>query len=71
MNHCAGGPSLDRFDALAALVEWVEQEQPPRRIEARGSAVLSDEARPLCPWPEVARYRGAGSIHDSASYECR
>lgn len=71
MNHCAGGPSVDRFDALAALVAWVEQEQPPRRIEARGSAVLGNETRPLCPWPQVARYRGAGSLHDSASYECR
>jgi feruloyl esterase len=71
MNHCAGGPSLDRFDALAALVDWVEQERPPRRIEARGSAVLRDETRPLCPWPQVARYGGAGSVHDSAGYECR
>lgn len=71
MNHCAGGPSLDRFDALASLVDWVEAERPPLRIEARGSAVLRDETRPLCPWPQVARYRGAGSIHASASYECR
>ena len=71
MNHCAGGPSLDRFDALAALVEWVETEKPPERIEARGSAALRDETRPLCPWPEVARYRGAGSVQVSASYECR
>ncbi len=71
MNHCDGGPSTDRFDALAPLVEWVEHEQAPQRIEARGSAVLRDEARPLCPWPQVARYRGAGSPHESASYECR
>lgn len=71
MNHCAGGPSLDRFDALTALVEWVEQERPPLRIEARGSAVLREESRPLCPWPQVARYRGTGSIHDAASHECR
>ncbi len=71
MNHCAGGPALDRFDALAALVEWVEAGRPPERIEARGSAVLKDETRPLCPWPQVARYRGAGRVHDSANYECR
>ena len=71
MNHCAGGPATDRFDALAALVDWVEQDQPPERIEARGSAVLHDETRPLCAWPKVARYRGAGAFNDSASYECR
>lgn len=70
MNHCAGGPATDRFDALSALVEWVEQGKAPDRIEARGSAVLHDETRPLCPWPKVARYRGAGRLNESASYEC-
>jgi feruloyl esterase len=71
MNHCAGGPATDRFDGLEAIVKWVEFSLPPDRIEARGSAVLRDETRPLCPWPGVARYRGAGRIHDSASYACR
>jgi feruloyl esterase len=66
MNHCAGGPATDRFDALAAIVEWVEQGRPPQRIEARGSAVLHDETRPLCPWPQVARYSGRGAVNDSA-----
>lgn len=70
MNHCAGGPATDRFDALAALVDWVEQDRPPERIEAGGSAVLRDQTRPLCPWPKVARYR-AGALDASASYACR
>lgn len=71
MNHCAGGPATDRFDGLAAIVDWVEHGRAPQRIEARGSAVLQGETRPLCPWPQVARYRGHGSVHDSASHECR
>lgn len=71
MNHCAGGPATDRFDALGAVVEWVERDEPPQRIEARGSAVLRDETRPLCPWPLVARYLGTGSLHDSDNYACR
>jgi feruloyl esterase len=71
MNHCAGGPATDRFDALAAIVGWVESDRPPERIEARGSAVLLDETRPLCPWPQIARYQGAGATSDSASYACR
>ena len=25
MNHCRGGPALDNFDALSAIVDWVEQ----------------------------------------------
>ncbi|MCU0813883.1 MAG: tannase/feruloyl esterase family alpha/beta hydrolase [Burkholderiaceae bacterium] len=71
MNHCAGGPSTDRFDALTAVVDWVERDLAPQRIEARGSGVLRDESRPLCPWPAVARYLGSGSPHASTSYECR
>jgi feruloyl esterase len=71
MNHCAGGPATDRFDALAALVDWVEFDRAPDRIEAHGSAVLHDESRPLCPWPKVARYRGEGNVHHSASHVCR
>jgi feruloyl esterase len=71
MNHCAGGPATDRFDALSAIVDWVEKGHAPQRIEARGSAVLHDETRPLCPWPLVARYRGAGAVNESANYACR
>lgn len=71
MNHCMGGPATDRFDALAAVVDWVELDRAPQRIEARGSAVLASETRPLCPWPQVARYRGIGNVHESASFECR
>ncbi|MEO7851899.1 MAG: tannase/feruloyl esterase family alpha/beta hydrolase, partial [Rubrivivax sp.] len=71
MNHCAGGPATDRFDALSAIVDWVEKGRPPQRIEARGSAVLHDETRPLCPWPRVARYTGSGKLNDSSSFDCR
>jgi feruloyl esterase len=28
-------------------------------------------SRPWCPYPQVARYKGAGSIDDAASFECR
>jgi len=27
--------------------------------------------RPLCPWPQVAVYKGSGSTDDAASFECR
>jgi len=26
--------------------------------------------RPLCPYPQVARYGGSGSIDDAASFTC-
>jgi feruloyl esterase len=27
--------------------------------------------RPLCPYPQVARYQGTGSVDDAASFTCR
>jgi feruloyl esterase len=26
--------------------------------------------RPLCPYPQVAKYQGAGSIDDAANFTC-
>lgn len=71
MNHCAGGPATDRFDALSALVDWVEQGRAPERIEARGSGARAGVSRPLCPYPRIARYLGSGDPSAAASFECR
>ena len=70
MTHCGGGPSLDNFDALGALVNWVEQGNSPERIEAKGS-VFPGVSRPLCPFPEIPRYKGTGSTDDAANFACQ
>ncbi len=72
MAHCAGGPATDEFDALAALVRWVEQGRPPDRILARAGpgTPWPGRTRPLCPYPKVARYAGSGSIEEAASFRC-
>ena len=70
MTHCAGGPATDDFDGLAAIVRWVEQGQAPERVEARGSAALPGITRPLCPFPQQARYTG-GDEKQSGSFACR
>jgi pimeloyl-ACP methyl ester carboxylesterase len=69
MNHCGGGPALDRFDPLTAIVAWVEKGRAPRRLVATGSA-FPGRSRPLCPYPEETRYRGTGSIEDAESFRC-
>ena len=69
MNHCAGGPALDRFDPLTAIVAWVEKGRAPRKLIATGSA-FPGRSRPLCPYPEETRYRGTGSIEDAESFRC-
>ena len=72
MGHCAGGEGPDTFDKVKALEEWVERGQAPARFEAshRVSGRV-DRTRPLCPYPQVARYSGAGSIDDAANFSCK
>jgi feruloyl esterase len=61
----------------AALERWVEQGAAPDRIIAtkyRTDGVPSSgvaRTRPLCPYSQVARCRGSGSIDDAASFVCR
>jgi pimeloyl-ACP methyl ester carboxylesterase len=75
MNHCAGGPSTDAFDAVSALDTWVETETAPDAIIATARNVPGvpwpGRTRPLCPWPKFATYKGTGSIEDAANFECR
>lgn len=84
MNHCSGGPATDQFDMLTPLVNWVEKGQAPDSVvaSARGpgnaGGVNADvpagwapnRTRPLCPYPAVARYRGAGSLESASSFAC-
>jgi feruloyl esterase len=71
MGHCGGGPAtLDSFDMLGAIVDWVEQGKAPESIVARGRT-WPGRSRPLCPYPTHAHYRGTGDAEDAASFECR
>jgi feruloyl esterase len=72
MGHCAGGEGPDRFDKVKALEDWVERGQAPARFEASHSVNgRVDRTRPLCPYPQVARYSGTGSIDDAANFSCK
>ena len=71
MGHCGGGDGPNAFDTIAALEEWVEHGRPPDRIVAtRRTNGVVDRTRPLCPYPQVALYRGAGSTNDAANFVC-
>jgi hypothetical protein len=73
MAHCGGGPATDRYDAFGALVSWVEHGEPPDRIIARAGpgSPWPDRERPLCPYPKIARYKGAGNREQAESFVCR
>jgi feruloyl esterase len=66
--HCGGGAGPDRFDALAALENWVERGVAPASMIATKQD--SPASRPLCPYPQLPRYTGAGDPNDAASFVC-
>jgi hypothetical protein len=85
MGHCSGGPSTDQFDMLTPLVKWVEQGEAPQAVlaSARGAGSVGgvnadlpatwapNRTRPLCPYPQVARYNGSGSLESADSFSCK
>ena len=72
MGHCRGGEGPDTFDMVSALEQWVENGKAPDRIVASHSRDgRVDRTRPLCPYPQVARYNESGSIDDAASFTCQ
>lgn len=73
-GHCFEMPRNipDHFDPIHALENWVEDGVAPDSMEARqwDAAGATIRSRPLCPYPEVARYDGHGSVDDAASFQC-
>jgi pimeloyl-ACP methyl ester carboxylesterase len=69
MGHTDGGQSLDVFDPVTPLIDWVEKGVAPDRIMAQGSR-FPGRTRALCAYPKIARYVGAGSVDDAASFRC-
>ena len=71
MGHCAGGPGPNTFDALGALEQWVEKgAAPDKLIATHSTSGKVDRTRPLCMYPQVARWKGAGSSDEAANFSC-
>jgi feruloyl esterase len=72
MNHCSGGAGTDTFDKMAAIEDWVERGKAPDQIVAsHQTSGKVDRTRPLCPYPQVASYKGSGSTDDAANFVCK
>ena len=71
VQHCAGGEGAWQVDFLSVLEEWVERGHAPERMTARrpldGGGTRT---RPLCPYPQIATYKGQGSSDDARSFVC-
>ena len=72
MHHCMGnGPGPNRFDMLSALDAWVDKGTAPSRVVASHAAGgVVDRTRPLCPYPQVAKFKGNGSVDAAENFEC-
>ena len=86
MNHCSGGlHTLDSFDPLTAIVTWAEKGIAPNSMTVGNSNPPTPttvpptppytylpltRTRPLCPYPQYAKYTGTGSIEDEANFTC-
>ena len=70
MRHFMG---LSGADFLGALERWRETGAAPDQIIASrnpGRGGLTPMTRPLCPYPQVAKYKGTGSTDDASNFVC-
>jgi feruloyl esterase len=72
MFHCNGGFGPDVFDPMTSLIEWVERGTPPDQmtgLQVQDGAIK--RSLPLCPYPQIAKYNGAGDVNKADSFVCR
>ena len=71
MGHCGSGAAPNQFDPLSALDQWVEKGVAPDTMFASHRAGGTvDRTRPLCPYPQVAKWKGSGSTDEAANVAC-
>ncbi|HJX83539.1 MAG TPA: tannase/feruloyl esterase family alpha/beta hydrolase, partial [Candidatus Angelobacter sp.] len=71
-----GAKSDAQHDIYLALEQWVEKGTAPEKIIA--TKYVSDfnpaqgvkMTRPLCPYPQIAKYKGTGDTNDAANFAC-
>jgi feruloyl esterase len=72
VGHCGGGVGPDQADFLGALEKWKESGTAPAEIVATRNAGRGGQemSRPLCPYPQIAKYSGTGNTNDAKNFTC-
>jgi feruloyl esterase len=82
MDHCFGGEGAFIVDWLSALEQWAEQDKTPGALLGTHPANMPGMpgapppkpgkafTRPICPYPQITRYKGSGDDTDAANFEC-
>ena len=60
-----------RLRSLSVIDAWVKQGEAPERIVVSQPPGMPAMTRPLCPYPQVAKYTGKGSTDDAANFVCK
>ncbi|KAI1138599.1 feruloyl esterase [Hypoxylon sp. FL0543] len=74
-GHCGSATKYPQvpgvWHALDALVQWVEAGQAPTEMLGTDplDVNLKEKTSKLCPWPQIAKFRG-GDSNDWKSFEC-
>jgi feruloyl esterase len=72
MGHCGGGEGTSSFDPMSAMEQWAERAKAPAQITASHvTNGLVDRTRPLCPYSQVAKYKGTGSTDNASNFICQ
>src|SRR5262249_30302024 len=70
VGHCGGGTGPDQADFLGAMEQWKEGGVAPNTVLASRRAGQPEMSRPLCPYPQVAKFSGTGSTNDAKNFVC-
>jgi feruloyl esterase len=66
-------PDDPRHNVRIALEDWVEKGIAPSDVIAAKHQPESGRekaTRPLCPYPQFAKYEGTGDANDASSFVC-
>ncbi|HWC17008.1 MAG TPA: tannase/feruloyl esterase family alpha/beta hydrolase, partial [Terriglobales bacterium] len=78
MQHCGGGPGAASFnigEVQLALEDWVEKGAAPSKLIAATKSAGTQQSetkitRPVCPYPQAAKYKGTGDPNSAENFEC-
>jgi len=70
VGHCGGGEGPSVNDMISVIDQWVETGKAPDRLIATNPPSQKPMSRPICPYPQIAKYKGSGNADDAANFEC-
>ncbi|HJX35286.1 MAG TPA: tannase/feruloyl esterase family alpha/beta hydrolase, partial [Desulfatiglandales bacterium] len=70
VGHCGGGDGPGMVDMLSVIDKWASEGKAPDSIIASRPPDQKPMTRPICPYPQIAKYKGAGDIDDAVNFIC-